>query len=102
MAAASPHLFRSLTAVSTRHPRALSHAFFTSDQAFRSWYISFFQLPLILEQVFCVKQGAVAVNLLQRTGLPLPYADRICGHRLEPRRNSSPVRSWSPVPRTRP
>ena len=76
MAAASPHLFRSLTAVSTPHPRALSHAFFTSDQAFRSWYISFFQLPLIPEQVFRVKQGAVAVNLLERTGLPLPYAEQ--------------------------
>jgi pimeloyl-ACP methyl ester carboxylesterase len=74
IAAASPQLLRSLTAVSTPHPRALTHAFLTSDQAFRSWYISFFQLPFIPEQVFRVKHGAIAVNLLERTGLPLPYA----------------------------
>jgi pimeloyl-ACP methyl ester carboxylesterase len=81
MAAASPHLVRSLTAISTPHPRALSHAFFTSNQAFRSWYISFFQLPLIPERVFRVKHGAIAVNLLQRTGLPLLYAEQYA-HRL--------------------
>lgn len=81
MAAAEPHLLRSLTTVSTPHPRALTHAFLTSDQALRSWYISFFQLPLIPERVFRAKQGAIAVNLLQRTGLSLPYAERYA-HRL--------------------
>jgi pimeloyl-ACP methyl ester carboxylesterase len=76
MAAARPHLLRSLTTVSTPHPRALAHAFLTSNQALRSWYITFFQLPLIPERVFRAKHGAIAVDLLQRTGLPLLYAER--------------------------
>lgn len=85
MAAASPHLFRSLTAVSTPHPRALTRAFLTSDQAFRSWYVSFFQLPLIPELAFRARQGAIAVNLLQRTGLSLTYAERYAHRLLETR-----------------
>jgi pimeloyl-ACP methyl ester carboxylesterase len=76
MAAARPHLLRSLTTISTPHPRALVHAFLTSNQAIRSWYITFFQLPLIPERVFRAKQGAIAVDLLQWTGLPLLYAER--------------------------
>jgi pimeloyl-ACP methyl ester carboxylesterase len=81
IAAKSPLLLRSLTTVSTPHPRALARAFLTSDQAIRSWYISFFQLPLIPEQVFRAKQGAIAIRLLRHTGLPLPYAERYA-HRL--------------------
>lgn len=81
VAAARPHLLRSLTAVSTPHPRALTRAFLTSDQAIRSWYISFFQLPLIPKRVFRAKQGAIAIRLLRQTGLPLPHAERYT-HRL--------------------
>ena len=78
MAAASPHLLRSLTTISTPHPRALAHAFLTSDQAFRSWYVPFFQIPVIPELVFCAKDGMTAVNLLQQAGLPLPVCRAIC------------------------
>lgn len=81
IAAASPHLLRSLTIVSSPHPRALARALLTSDQAVRSWYISFFQLPVIPEKVFRIRHGAIAIKLLQQTGLPLRDAERYA-HRL--------------------
>jgi len=52
----------------------------------RSWYISFLQLPVIPELVFRAQGGAIAVKLLRRTGLALPYAEkyvrRLLGTRL--------------------
>jgi pimeloyl-ACP methyl ester carboxylesterase len=83
IAAASPHLLRSLTIASTPHPRALTRAFLTSDQSLRSWYISFLQLPAIPEVVFRAHQGKFAVKLLQQTGLPLPFAEQYVGRLLE-------------------
>jgi pimeloyl-ACP methyl ester carboxylesterase len=74
VAGAAPGLVQSLTVVSTPHPRALTRAFVTSDQAFRSWYISFLQLPVIPELVFRAGRGAAAVRLLQQTGLTMPWA----------------------------
>ena len=94
MAAASPHLLRSLTTISTPHPRALAHAFLTSDQAFRSWYIPFFQIPVIPELVFRAKEGMTAVNLLQQTGLPLPYAERYVRRLLQTREALDGAINW--------
>jgi len=86
IAAASPHLIQSLTIASSPHPRALARALLTSSQALRSWYISFLQLPVIPELVFRAQGGAIAVKLLRRTGLALPYAEkyvrRLLGTRL--------------------
>jgi pimeloyl-ACP methyl ester carboxylesterase len=76
IAAANPDLLRSLTIVSTPHPRALTRAFLTTDQGLRSWYISFLQLPVIPETVFRARQGASGVKLLMRTGLPASFAER--------------------------
>jgi pimeloyl-ACP methyl ester carboxylesterase len=81
IAATAPSLTQSLTAVSTPHPRALTRAFVTSGQAIHSWYILFLQLPILPEVAFRAGHGAVAVRLLQRTGLKMPwvreYVDRL-------------------------
>lgn len=76
IAASFPSALRSLAAVSVPHPRALSRAFLTSGQALRSWYIPFLQLPLAPELAFRAKDGAAAVRLLERTGLPRAHAER--------------------------
>ena len=83
VAAAYPDLVQSLTAVSSPHPRALSRAFLTSDQALRSWYISFFQLPLIPEWTLRARDGAIAVRLLEKTGMPRASAERYTQRLLE-------------------
>lgn len=83
VASSAPSILRSLTIVSTPHPRALTRAFITSNQAFRSWYISFLQLPIIPELAFRYRHGAIALKLLQHTGLAKSYAkdyvDRLLG-----------------------
>jgi pimeloyl-ACP methyl ester carboxylesterase len=49
LAARRPDLVRTLTAVSVPHPAAFLRAMVTSSQGLRSWYMLFFQLPLIPE-----------------------------------------------------
>jgi pimeloyl-ACP methyl ester carboxylesterase len=49
LAAQRPELLRSWTAVSVPHPMAFLRAGLTSTQGLRSWYIGFFQLPLLAE-----------------------------------------------------
>ncbi|MCT2172985.1 alpha/beta fold hydrolase [Dietzia cinnamea] len=51
VAGAHPDRVRTLTAVSVPHPAAFLTAMVRSDQLLRSWYIGFFQLPLIPELV---------------------------------------------------
>ncbi|MEB3035085.1 alpha/beta fold hydrolase [[Mycobacterium] nativiensis] len=48
-AAARPDLVRTLTAVSVPHPLAFIQSMSRSTQAFKSWYMLFFQLPWIPE-----------------------------------------------------
>jgi len=51
VAALAPDRVRTLTSVSTPHPRALARAVLTSGQALRSWYMGAFQLPLLPEWI---------------------------------------------------
>lgn len=51
VAGAHPGRVRSLTAVSVPHPAAFLKAMVVSDQLLRSWYMGFFQLPVIPELV---------------------------------------------------
>ncbi|MCT2263827.1 alpha/beta fold hydrolase [Dietzia cinnamea] len=51
VAGAHPDRVRTLTAVSVPHPAAFLTSMVRSDQLRRSWYIGFFQLPLIPELV---------------------------------------------------
>jgi pimeloyl-ACP methyl ester carboxylesterase len=46
-----PELLRSLTAVSVPHPAAFLRSLYTSPQGLSSWYMYFFQLPVLPELV---------------------------------------------------
>jgi pimeloyl-ACP methyl ester carboxylesterase len=61
---------RTLTALSVPHPAAMAHAMVHSDQALRSSYIGFFQLPLIPEGVLLAGGGTVLRRMLRQGGLP--------------------------------
>lgn len=50
-AGAHPELTRTLTAISTPHPRAFQAALRTKEQARKSWYMGVFQVPLLPELV---------------------------------------------------
>lgn len=46
-----PHRIKTFTSISLPHPRAFAHSLFTSKQLIHSWYMLFFQLPWLPEQM---------------------------------------------------
>jgi pimeloyl-ACP methyl ester carboxylesterase len=76
LAARYPQRVRSLTVVSTPHPRALAKALPRSLQALRSWYVGFFNVPVVPERLLTVGGGAVLRRVLRTTGLPADSVDR--------------------------
>jgi pimeloyl-ACP methyl ester carboxylesterase len=69
LAAADPARIATLTAVSVPHPAAMAHAWRTSPQALRSWYMLAFQVPRVPELVLSWHQGAALARVLRATGL---------------------------------
>lgn len=67
MAEHAPQRLRSLTVLSTPHPRALGRAMVRSSQGLKSWYMGVFQLPEVPEYV--LRPGGRMWSLLTR-GLP--------------------------------
>ena len=73
----APERVRSLTVLSTPHPRALWGSLVRSDQALRSWYIALVQVPALPEALL----GRRLEPALERSGLPhddaARYAERM-------------------------
>jgi pimeloyl-ACP methyl ester carboxylesterase len=80
LAAWAPDRVRSLTVLSTPHPAALSRSLVRSDQALRSLYVGFFQLPELPE----VLLGRAMPSLLRRSGVPAEDASRYAARMREP------------------
>jgi pimeloyl-ACP methyl ester carboxylesterase len=71
---------RSLVVLSTPHPRAMMAAMVRSRQPLRSWYMAFFQLPVLPERVL----PRVLRRALVGSGLPEPAAGRYLDRLREP------------------
>jgi pimeloyl-ACP methyl ester carboxylesterase len=84
LAAWHPWRVRTLTALSVPHPAAMQQALVTSDQAGRSTYIGFFQLPAVPERVLLAGHGAVLRRMLRQGGLPKPILERYVERMREP------------------
>jgi pimeloyl-ACP methyl ester carboxylesterase len=65
---------RTLTALSTPHPAAMTRAVVTSDQALRSWYMGVFTLPVLPERLLLARGGGLMARGLERGGLPAERA----------------------------
>jgi pimeloyl-ACP methyl ester carboxylesterase len=85
LAAHHPHRLRTLTAVSTPHPRALAASLTRSPQLLRSWYTLAWQLPILPELALSTGDGALLRTALVQSGLPQRVADRYVDRLLEPR-----------------
>jgi pimeloyl-ACP methyl ester carboxylesterase len=66
VAARHPEVIRTFTAVNAPHPRAMSERAIKSRQIFRSWYMFFFQIPLLPERMLSHDHGARVPELLRR------------------------------------
>lgn len=74
LGADAPDRLRTLTVVSTPHPRALVRSLVTSTQAARSWYMGAFQLPVLPERLLLANGGRLLRRMLRGSGLPGPVA----------------------------
>lgn len=82
LAADHPDRLRTLTVLSTPHPEAMLRSFTRSPQALRSWYMAFFQLPVLPERV--ILSGDTFRRMLGRTGLQGPIVDTYLRRMREP------------------
>jgi pimeloyl-ACP methyl ester carboxylesterase len=80
MAAWYPDRTASITVLSTPHPAAMLEAFRGSNQALKSWYMAFFQLPLLPE--FLARRALA--KTLRDTGLPDKHVDDYTSAMSEP------------------
>ena len=84
LAAWHPWRVRTLTVLSVPHPAAMAQAVVHSDQALRSSYIGFFQLPLVPEGVLLAGKGAALRRMLRQGGLPAELVEEYVGRMREP------------------
>lgn len=83
-----------LTVVSTPHPAALTRSFVTSTQALRSWYMAFFNVPVVPEKVVL----ATLEQTLRRSGLPAGLARRYTTRMREPGAMSGALGWYRAIP----
>jgi pimeloyl-ACP methyl ester carboxylesterase len=69
-----PERVRSATVLSTPHPRAFAESMLRGNQALRSWYMAFFQLPRLPELMLSSRLG----KTLSDSGLPAEHVARYC------------------------
>ncbi len=74
---------KTVTSLATPHPRALVKAVTRSTQGLKSWYMLFFQLPMIPEFGFTRMRGRIRKQLVD-SGLPEQYADEYLDLMAEP------------------
>ena len=98
LAAWHPWRVRTLTALSVPHPAAMTQALGHSDQAVRSSYIGFFQLPAVPEAVLLAGRGAVLRRMLRQGGLPADLVDRYVDRLREPGALTAALNWYRAVP----
>ncbi len=84
LAAWHPWRVRTLTALSVPHPAAMTQAMLHSDQALRSGYMAFFQLPAVPERALLAGGGRGLRRMLHAGGLPDELAERYVSRMREP------------------
>jgi pimeloyl-ACP methyl ester carboxylesterase len=98
LAGAHPDRIRSLTALSVPHPGAVAEALTRSAQPLRSWYMLFFQLPMVPERALSWSGGSRLVDQLQRIGLDGDSAGRYGRRAATPGALTGPLNWYRALP----
>lgn len=98
LAGGHPDRVRSLAALSVPHPRAIALAMIRSSQALRSWYMLFFQAPMLPELVLSLGAGGRLSDLLQRQGLDAGSARRYGRRAASPEGLTGPLNWYRALP----
>ncbi len=89
---------RSLTALSVPHPRAMAEALTRSAQSLRSWYMLFFQIPVVPEWALSWSGGSRLVDQLEQTGLDGDSARRYARRASTPGALTGPLNWYRALP----
>jgi pimeloyl-ACP methyl ester carboxylesterase len=98
LAGAHSARIRSLTALSVPHPGAMAEALLRSAQPLRSWYMLFFQIPVVPERALSWSGGSRLGDQLQRTGLDGDSARRYARRAATPRALTGPLNWYRALP----
>ena len=93
-----PDRIRTLTALSVPHPRAMAEALTRSPQLLRSWYMLFFQVPVVPERALSWSGGNRLLDQLQRIGLDGESARRYAGRAATPEALTGPLNWYRALP----
>jgi pimeloyl-ACP methyl ester carboxylesterase len=98
LAAWHPDRLRTLTSLSTPHPSAMQHAWLTTGQGVRSWYMGAFQLPFLPEAALLARGGAALRRALSRSGLPEATVEHYVERMREPDALSAALNWYRAIP----
>jgi pimeloyl-ACP methyl ester carboxylesterase len=93
----NPERLRSLTTMSVPHPHAFRKALL-GPQLVRSWYMTFFLLPWLPEQVLSARGGDLLAKSLQRSGLDRQTAERYASRARNTAEMTGPVNWYRALP----
>jgi pimeloyl-ACP methyl ester carboxylesterase len=93
-----PDRVHSLTALSAPHPRAIVEALGRSTQALHSWYMLYFQLPVLPELAFSRAGERRFVAQLRRSGLDEESARRYAIRAATPGAMTGPLNWYRALP----
>lgn len=96
-----PERTLSLTALSTPHPAAMVWGMRHGDQARRSSYMAWFQVPRVPERVLLAEHGARLREALVSSQLPDPFVGRYVTRLLEPGALTAALAWYRALPVTR-
>ena len=89
---------RTVTVLSTPHPRAFQSSMLRSSQLAHSWYMAFFQIPRVPEAGFRARGGRRMESSLRRSGLDPESAARYAARFAEPGAMTGPINWYRALP----
>ena len=98
LAARHPSRVSTVTVLSTPHPQAMVASMLRSSQLLHSWYMAFFQLPVVPEAVFRVAGGRQMEASLRRSGLDAGSAARYSERFSQPGAMTGPINWYRALP----
>lgn len=97
LAALHPERLRTVTSLTTPHPKAMLRSMLTSSQGFKSWYFLLFQLPTVPEMAFGSQQKSFRQQLA-KSGLSTESIDRYMKVLAEPGAGTAAINWYRAVP----
>lgn len=98
LAVRRPDRVRTLSALSVPHPQAFLAAMTRSSQVLHSWYMAFFQLPWLPEQMMTARAGSRLSASLVRSGLDRGAAERYARRAAGREGMSGPINWYRALP----